>query len=66
MIVCKDILGQLKEAGYTTTRLRQEKIFGEGTLTKIRNSGNLRLDTLDKICKLTGKNITDLIEYRPD
>lgn len=64
MIIYKDILTKLKDAGYTTTRLRKEKIIGESILTRIRNNKAITTDTLDLICELTGLDVSDLIEYR--
>lgn len=64
MIVYKNILEKLKEAGYNTTRLRREKILSESTLTKLRNNEPINLATLDIICELTGADIPDLIERK--
>ena len=64
MIIYKDILNKLKEAGYTTTRLRREKILSESTLTKLRNNKAVSIDTLDIICELTGLQPSELIEYK--
>ena len=63
MIVYKDIINKLKDAGYNTNRLRKEKIMGESTLTSIRNNKPISTETLDVICKLTGKPVEELIEY---
>lgn len=64
MIIYKNILEKLKEAGYNTTRIRKEKILSESTLTKLRNNEPINLETLDKICELTGADIPELIERR--
>lgn len=64
MIIYKDILQKLKDAGYNTTRIRKEKVFGESILQRLREGGALTTTTLDKICELTGLDITDLIEYK--
>lgn len=66
MIIYKDILGKLKAAGYTTTRLRKEKLLMESTLTRIRNNNAINTETLNIICRLTGLPISELIEYVPD
>lgn len=66
MILYKDILTKLKDAGYTTTRLRKEKLIPESTLTRIRNGEPIKTDTLDLICNLTGLPVEDLIEYKRD
>lgn len=64
MIIYKNVLEKLKEAGYNTTRIRKEKILSESTLTKLRNNEPINLETLDKICELTGADIPELIERR--
>lgn len=64
MIIYKDILGKLKAAGYSSTRLRREKLISESILTKIRNNQPITTDTLNTICELTGLPISELIEYK--
>ena len=66
MILYKDILTKLKDAGYTTTRLRREKIISEGTLTKLRHNHPITTETIDLICNLTGLPVEDLIEHKKD
>lgn len=63
MIIYKDILQKLKDAGYTTTRLRREKILSESTLTKLRTNKPISTETLGLICKLTGLPVEELITY---
>ena len=63
MIIYKDILNKLKQSGYTTYRLRKEKILSESVLQKIRSKQPISTDTLDILCKLTNSKIEDLIEY---
>lgn len=36
MIVYKNVLEKLKESGYSTYRIKQEKLIAQATLTKIR------------------------------
>lgn len=64
MIVYKNILAKLSEAGYNTTIIRKEKIFSESTLTKIRNNEPIRLDSLELISKLTSEPIENLVEFK--
>lgn len=64
MIVYKDILAKLSEAGYNTTIIRKEKILSESTLTKIRNNEPIRLDSLELISKLTSEPIENLVEFK--
>lgn len=64
MIVYKDILAKLSEAGYNTTIIRKNKILSESTLTKIRNNEPIRLDSLELISKLTSEPIENLVEFK--
>lgn len=62
-----DILEALKEKGFTSYRIRKEKIFGQKTLQDFRN-GNVVLsaDCLEKLCSIFNCQIGDLIEYVSD
>ena len=66
MIVYKDILRKLSAAGWTSYRLRNEKILSEETMQRIRTGGVLKTDSLDKICKLLNCPIEEIICYVPD
>lgn len=63
MIVYKDVLSKLLKAGYTTTRLRREKILSECVLSRIRNNEPISTTTLDKLCQLLDCQPADLMEY---
>ena len=58
-----DIIQALKEAGYNTSRIRNERIMGEAMLQKIRNNQMVSWATLETICKLLNCQPGDLIEY---
>lgn len=62
MIVYKDILQKLKDAGYSTKRIWDEKLIGEATLQLIREGKSITMTTLNTICRLTGCKVEDLIE----
>lgn len=66
MIKYKDVLKKLEDAGYSTYRLRKEKLLSEYTLTSIRTNKSISISTLDTICRLTGLPVEELIEYKPD
>jgi putative transcriptional regulator len=54
----------LKEKGYSTYRIRQEKLIGQGTLTALRNgTGGLDAKTLDRLCAVLKCQPGDIIEY---
>lgn len=62
-----NILSRLKECGYSTARLRKEKLFGEGTIQKFRtNTDEGAFKTLNTLCQLLGCQVGDIIEYIPD
>lgn len=66
MIVYKRVLEQLAEAGHSTYEIGKKKTLSQGTLTRIRNNQSISLATLDVICKLTGRQPGELIEYKED
>lgn len=61
-----NVLEALKTAGYTSTRLRTEKIFGERTIQKMRNGEVVSADSLGRICKLLHCQPGDILEYVDD
>lgn len=61
-----DVLAALKDAGYSTYKLRQMKLFGERNIQKIREGEVLNADNLAKICELLHCQPGDLLEYVED
>jgi putative transcriptional regulator len=62
-----DILNELKNKGFTTYKIRKEKLLSEGTLTKLRtNDTAITLNNISVICELLDCQPSDLIEYVPD
>ncbi len=59
-------LEALKAAGYTSYKIRQEKIFGQATLSKFRNGELPSWAEFDKFCALTKMQPWDVIEHVPD
>ena len=53
----------LKENGYTTYRIRKEKLFAESTVQKMRHKIPITMPELDTLCELTGKQPGKLIEW---
>ena len=66
MIVYKNIFEKLKACGYTTYRLRKEKILSESVIQKIRSSQPISTETIDLLCRLTNSKVEELIEYQED
>ena len=65
-IIYKSILGQLKAAGYTTTRLRRERLLPEGTIQRIRDGRPITTDTINEICNLLRCQPNDILEHVQD
>lgn len=57
---------ELKNIGYSSYKLRQEKIFGEATMTKFRKKEYFNFDNLNRLCDLLQCQPGDLLEYVPD
>ena len=61
-----DILAKLKDAGYSTYRLRTDKLLGEATIQKIRKGESVSWENISTICRLLNCQIEDILEYVPD
>lgn len=59
-----DIMKALKEAGYSSFRIRKEKIFGQSMLTSFRKGEAIITSaTLDSLCKILNRQPGDILEY---
>lgn len=61
-----DIMAALTSVGYYPKRLRDDKIMGEGTMSKIRKGEIVSAATLNSICDILHCQPGDLLEYIPD
>ena len=62
-----NVMEELKKAGYSSYRLRKEKVLGEATLQKIRvGSTTLTLESLGVICDILHCQPGDLVEWEED
>ena len=59
----QDVLQSLKDAGYSTYRIRKNKIMGEATLQKLRKGEPISWDMLAALCHLLNRQPGDLIAY---
>ena len=60
------IVDELKERGYSTYRLRKEKLIGESYLTQIRKGQLVSWEIINRLCMLLDCQPGDLVEYVPD
>ncbi|WP_050696555.1 helix-turn-helix domain-containing protein [Anaeromassilibacillus senegalensis] len=58
-----DVIAALKAAGYSTYRIRKEKLLGEATLQRLRNKDTVSWENIATICKLLNCQPGDLMEY---
>lgn len=61
-----DVLEALKQAGYNTNRIRQEKQLNESALQYIREGKPIGPKPLNKLCELLNCQPGDILEYVPD
>mgnify|MGYP006073994319 CR=1 FL=1 len=61
-----DILDALKQAGFSTYKIRKDKLIGEAQMQKIRVGEIASKDTLNTICRLLNCQPGDILEYVPD
>ena len=66
MLVFCDILKKLSDAGWSSYRLRTEKLLSESTLTRLRNGGHISTATIETICQLCNCQPGDLMHHVPD
>ena len=60
-----NVLENLKKAGYSSTRLRREKLIGEATMQRLRHNQSVSYDVLALICELLQCQVGDILEYVP-
>ena len=58
-----DILAELKKKGYSSTRIREEKLIGQSYLQQLRRGELVSWKTLDTICSLLECQPGDIVEY---
>lgn len=61
-----EILQSLKVNGYSTYRLRKDKLLGEATIQHLRSNEPVSWENISTICKLLDCQPGDILEYVPD
>lgn len=61
-----NVMDQLKAKGYSSTRLRKEKLLGESYMSQLRRGDMISWAALDLVCSLLDCQIGDLIEHVKD
>lgn len=61
-----DVLAALKEAGYSSYRLRKEKLLSESTLQKLRDGIIVSTDVIEQLFGLLNCQPGDLLEHKAE
>ncbi len=61
-----NILEKLKELGYSTYKMRRDKLLGEATIQKLRENRMVGIESIDAICQMLQCQPGDIIEYREE
>lgn len=61
-----NILAALKRKGYSTYRLRKEKLLSEATIQAIRNNVLVSWESIDRICFMLECQPGDILEYKKE
>lgn len=61
-----DVVQALKDKGYSTYRIRKDKVFSESTLQAFRENKMVSWETLEQVCRLLNCQPGDLLEYVED
>lgn len=61
-----NVMDALKENGYSSTRLRNEKLMGESYMTQLRRGELVSWATIDTICRLLNCQPGDILEYKEE
>lgn len=58
-----DVLQALKDMGFTSYRMRQEKLLGEATIQKLRRNELVSWENIGRICSMLNCQPGDILEY---
>ena len=59
-----DVLSALSAAGFSSYRLRRDRILGEAVIQKLRSGEGVGWSTLETLCNLLSCQPADIIEMR--
>lgn len=61
-----DVLSALKAKGYSTYKIRKEKILSESTIQAFRRGDLVSLDNIARVCELLNCQPGDILEYEEE
>lgn len=56
----------MKEKGFSSYRLRKEKLISQAVLQKLRTGGNVDTRTIEKLCAMLSCQPGDIMKYLPE
>ena len=66
MIFKINVLQALKDKGYSTYRIKNEKLLRQSTLQKLREGKRVSWENIEAFCRLLEIQPGELLEYNPD
>ena len=61
-----DVMAELKKKGYSSTKIREDKLIGQSYLQQVRHQELVSWKTIDTICALLDCQVGDIVEYVKD
>ena len=65
MVYKINVLKALKDKGYSTYRIKNEKLLSQLTLQKLREGKPVSWENIEAFCRLLEIQPGDLLEYKP-
>ena len=65
VIVYLNIMQNLAAKGWTSYRLRNEKVLPESVLTRLRQGRPVTTETIDKLCELLECQPGEILKWEP-
>lgn len=66
MIIYKDVIKRLKDAGYNSGQIMSQKLLPQSTMDALRHNKPISLRSVNVICKLANCQPGDILEYVED
>ena len=61
-----DILDALKSKGFSTYRIRKDKLLAESTVQAVRRGELVSLDNIARVCEMLNCQPGDILEYEEE
>lgn len=61
-----DVVAALKDKGYTSYKIRQDKLLSESTIQKLRSGKGVSWENIETLCRLLDCQPGDLLNYTED